>query len=86
MADDAWPEVRIPAEMLDPLERLALKYAHGVFVLRVAFSGDGRVREASAQRSELEPAQERCVLDAVRGLRLPAFSQDQFALTYPFRY
>lgn len=60
--------------------------AHGTFVIRVAFSGDGRVREASAERSALDPAQERCVIEAVRGLRLTAFSQDRFVLTYPFRY
>ena len=86
-ATPARGEILVAMNAIKPaVEACTAGDAHGVFVLRVAFSGDGRVREASAQRSELEPAQERCVLDAVRGLRLPAFSQDQFALTYPFRY
>jgi len=59
---------------------------NGIVAVRLTFGSDGQVREARATSPNLAPAQQQCVLDAARRLRISAFAEDQFVVTYPVLY
>ncbi len=58
---------------------------HGLVPVQVTFTGsNGRVSSAVV-RADVPPAIGSCVARAVRGARVPPFSQPSFSVNYPFR-
>ncbi|MGF1469223.1 MAG: GYF domain-containing protein [Sandaracinaceae bacterium] len=58
---------------------------HGTARVQVVFQGtSGRVTTATVEAANLPPPVRSCIARAVRGARVPSFSQSTFSVRYPF--
>jgi len=57
---------------------------HGVVIAAVSFDSSGRATRVEVNDS-LSASVERCVEDAIRAARVPAFRRPSFRVNYPYR-
>jgi hypothetical protein len=76
---------RVASAFADATPALRACGARGRVDVRVVFRPDGRVQHAQVQQGSITGPTASCVARELRGLRVPAFSNPSFAVTYPYR-